>query len=250
MNLWSQPTFKHRHLIQKLTQPLYADPNFGSVIVHVILKSEETAFISSLPKEDLRMEAEGYSKLMALSTYHLAKTQPIVFPENALHSKAQNEVYFRNQKTNSYFGYAISRSCQDCTVLVVYRTKAPTANLKRTYQKTIQRLNDFTVSLFNEMMGVYTEQLPNLSVSRFATDQEYRKHILRNSEPQEEYKLNDLERSILYWTSRGKTAEDLSYILELSKSTIATYRSRIISKMNVSNILEAVCSGLRYGCIV
>ena len=52
--------------------------------------------------------------------------------------------------------------------------------------------------------------------------------------------LTNNEKNILYWASNGKTSEETSFILGLTKHTVQTYRKKAIQKLNASNISHSI----------
>ena len=59
-------------------------------------------------------------------------------------------------------------------------------------------------------------------------NENHNQHIIDN--------LTNNEKSILYWASNGKTSEETSFILGLTKHTVQTYRKKAIQKLNLEKI--------------
>ncbi|MCF6775697.1 helix-turn-helix transcriptional regulator [Thiotrichales bacterium 19X7-9] len=101
------------------------------------------------------------------------------------------------------------------------------------------------------MLDVYLAYLPEIKTTRFITDQEYRHSILKNSHNTLTFdQLSNSELSVLYWSAKGKTSEEIASILYLSKNTVDTYRRNLINKLNVSNITQAVYVAISLGLII
>lgn len=62
-------------------------------------------------------------------------------------------------------------------------------------------------------------------------------------------KLSAREQEVLRWTAAGKTAEDISCILTLSKSTVNFHIRSFISKLNTSNKTSAVAVAAMHGLL-
>ena len=63
-------------------------------------------------------------------------------------------------------------------------------------------------------------------------NENHNQHIIDN--------LTNNEKNILYWASNGKTSEETSFILGLTKHTVQTYRKKAIQKLNASNISHSI----------
>ena len=61
--------------------------------------------------------------------------------------------------------------------------------------------------------------------------------------------LSPREREVLQWTAAGKTAEDISCILTLSRSTVNFHIRSLTSKLNTTNKTSAVAIATQYGLI-
>lgn len=63
------------------------------------------------------------------------------------------------------------------------------------------------------------------------------------------FSLSAREREVLKWTAAGKTAEDISCILTLSKSTVNFHIRSVINKLNTTNKTSAVAVAAMHGLI-
>ena len=63
------------------------------------------------------------------------------------------------------------------------------------------------------------------------------------------FSLSAREREVLKWTAAGKTAEDISCILTLSKSTVNFHIRSVITKLNTNNKTSAVAIAALHGLI-
>lgn len=63
------------------------------------------------------------------------------------------------------------------------------------------------------------------------------------------FSLSAREREVLRWTAAGKTAEDISCILTLSKSTVNFHIRSFISKLNTTNKTSAVAVAAMHGLL-
>jgi len=72
-----------------------------------------------------------------------------------------------------------------------------------------------------------------------------------NAEPAEESHstLSDREYQIMLLIARGKTVSQISDELSLSASTVSTYRSRVLEKMNMKNNAELMNYAIRQNMV-
>jgi DNA-binding CsgD family transcriptional regulator len=64
-----------------------------------------------------------------------------------------------------------------------------------------------------------------------------------------EFNLSDRELEVLYWAGCGKTGEEISLILKLTKRGIRFHVSNLMFKLNASNISHAVGKGIYFGLV-
>lgn len=97
------------------------------------------------------------------------------------------------------------------------------------------------MDFINYFINDYASKLPELKITRFYSDYKYRNSIIKNTNSNSEIPLlTSKESLILYWTAKGKTAEEISIITNLKKNTVDSYRRNIIYKLNVKNITQAI----------
>lgn len=60
-------------------------------------------------------------------------------------------------------------------------------------------------------------------------------------------KLTSRERQVLEFVVESKTSAEIAELLELSVKTVDTYRSRLMSKLDVRNVQELVKFAIRHG---
>lgn len=69
----------------------------------------------------------------------------------------------------------------------------------------------------------------------------------RFPEKAEIQELSDRETECLYWSAKGKTAEDIGAIIGISTETVKSYLKRINLKMGTSNRSHAVAKAVTFG---
>jgi DNA-binding CsgD family transcriptional regulator len=71
------------------------------------------------------------------------------------------------------------------------------------------------------------------------------------SKPEERYVvLYPRERECLLWTARGKTAWEISNILNLSQQTVTAYLKSATQKLGVHSKTHAVVKAILFGLII
>jgi DNA-binding NarL/FixJ family response regulator len=76
--------------------------------------------------------------------------------------------------------------------------------------------------------------------------------VVRVSQPQgenPEAQLSDREMQVLLKLAKGSTTREVSSFLHLSISTVETYRSRILEKLNLRNNSDLTRFAIRRGLI-
>ena len=61
--------------------------------------------------------------------------------------------------------------------------------------------------------------------------------------------LSTREAEVLTWMAKGKTAQDIATILDLSPETVRTYVKRLYEKLDINDRIGAVVRGLKLGLI-
>jgi DNA-binding NarL/FixJ family response regulator len=61
--------------------------------------------------------------------------------------------------------------------------------------------------------------------------------------------LSRRERQVLDEVLRGQSSKEIGTLLELSPKTVDTYRSRIMQKLGVGNLVTLVRFAIRYGVV-
>lgn len=250
--LWHSPIFRYRHLVKKLITPLRQIKDFGSIAVYIILKSGERAGLSSAPKTSLKIIASGFQRGHLVLNYHFANQTRVVFPEEFSEQDAlQTSINKICESDKLYSVYCITRTCQDCSILIAINTTKPIKHKLKFYNETIDQLENFVNYFLDESIGIYIDQLPALVNSRFATDTAYRHRVLlTRTVSKKDIDMTESELEVLYWSAQGKSAEEIAAIIGLTKNTVDTYRRKLIEKMWVSNITQAVYVASSAGLIV
>jgi|GEM_PF-2762128 len=252
INYCEIPSVKHRHLVKRLVAPLNDIPIFGGFVFGLVLKSGHNAWLSSTPRVTINTVSSGLSRADILLDFDYLKESRVIFPENLMQiNHFEPTIHQIMQRIGLYSGYCYSKYCDDCCIIVGINTNKKIKHIKDFYKKTIQQVENFSDTFFNQTQDIFLNLLPEIKVSRFITDPIFRHRILTSQTLKPtEIDLTEKELAILYWTARGKSAADIAIIIGLSKNTIDTYRRTIISKLNVSNITEAVYLALSMHLIV
>lgn len=73
--------------------------------------------------------------------------------------------------------------------------------------------------------------------------------LCRLSEGRHGVSLSDREREVLRWMGRGKSAQDIATILEISPETVRTYTRRIYDKLETNDRVTATVRALKLGLV-
>ncbi|OGT54893.1 MAG: hypothetical protein A3F17_08915 [Gammaproteobacteria bacterium RIFCSPHIGHO2_12_FULL_41_15] len=251
-SLWDTPSFKYRHRIKKLVEPLRQIDGFGNVAICLLLKSGDKALVSSALKTSLKIVAAGLQRGNLLLNYHFAYQTRVVFPEEfSAQDELQSSISKICEADRLYSAYCITRTCQDCSVLIAVNASRPITHKLGFYQGSIDQLEIFANHFFDKAMDIFIDELPALANSRFATEAEFRHRVLlTRTVSKKDIDLTESELEVLYWSAQGKSADEIAAILGLTKNTVDTYRRRLIEKMEVSNITQAVYVASSAGLIV
>jgi len=58
-------------------------------------------------------------------------------------------------------------------------------------------------------------------------------------------KLTRREKEVLFWAAKGKTAWEISIILNIARSTVITHLKNARTKLNTTNVAQTVAEALR-----
>ena len=251
-NYWEILSIKYRHQVRKLIEPLKLIPNFSGIAIGIVVKSGRSAVLSSTPRVTLQTVNSGLSRSEILLNFEYIKKPRLISPKHFEDLDiVQKELKKVLSKYHVYRGYCYSRSCEDCCIIVAFNTRSIIKNHQDLYLNTKDIVLPFIIRFIDEMLYAYLTKVPELKYSRFATDKHYRHNILNSDASVLDFEtLTDKELAILYWTAKGKSANDIALILSLSKNTIDSYRREIIQKLNVTNITQAVHLAIQTNMIV
>jgi DNA-binding CsgD family transcriptional regulator len=251
-NLPGLLSVRYRHLIKSLVEPLKNNEHFSSIAVAIVLPSNRFAWLSSLPKLALQMSKLGFYRGDLLLKHEFCQQHRLVFPEDYLSSDdLSKKILAVLESYQCYRAYCFLRSCEDCCIVVSYNTKRNISSKIELYRKTIDEIERFTCHFLNETLFIFCEALPELAHGRFYQDANFRERVIKDRQLHRSSSiLQPHEVDVLYWSARGKTAEEIGIILNLSFHTINTYRKLAIEKLNAANITHAVYLALTQHIIV
>ena len=58
-------------------------------------------------------------------------------------------------------------------------------------------------------------------------------------------RLSEREFLCLYWSARGKTSQETASLLNITESTVNSYKKSILRKLNCNNIAQCVFEGIK-----
>jgi DNA-binding CsgD family transcriptional regulator len=62
-------------------------------------------------------------------------------------------------------------------------------------------------------------------------------------------RIGTREKEVLFWTSEGKTAEEVATILGISKRTVEWHLRNVRDKTKTTNVVHSIAMAVKYGVI-
>lgn len=144
---------------------------------------------------------------------------------------------------NEQFGIdsiqGFSRKAFGHQLIVIFSQNLKTKSIDST-AKTKKELHDYTIKFFEHVLPHYSMDKSSLRYSRFSQDATFRKKFIYGDVVEITPEFTERELLCLYWSKMGKTAEEISIILSLSKATVRGYLENIREKYDVSCLQEAI----------
>lgn len=252
MSYRNLPSIKYRHKIKKLMQPLEKIPHFGSIAVAIILNNNRYCLLSSKSKMTLAIKKLGLDRGEMLLNKEYLKQYSVIYPDQVMtNDYMQSQIDNILKKHSIYRCFCMVKHCDDCDIVIAFNSSKSLNQYQSIYKYLKNDIEMFSCSMINEMLSEIINELPELASSRFMTDQGYRENIFKYEiclptiEP-----LSRHEISIIYWSARGKSSQDIGVILGLSKHTVDTYRRSLLKKMHVTNMPQAIHKAVQLHMIV
>ncbi len=242
MNKPLSPTMAHADEITKICASIKPIPDLEVYAVFMYLHNGEFTWLSNVPKATQKYMDEGYLYSDRLNRPDFTNHNRVIFAEEfTKSSKIQEEIYAITFKSFGFHRiYCLSRNCTDCRLILAANSSHSVADPNAYYQQTVDDFELLCCDYIDKTIHIFIKYLPQLAPTRFANDSKYRNLVITNRQDPPVEKLNTSELELLYWSAQGKTAEEISMILKLTKSTIETYRKRICRKLNAKNLTHAV----------
>ena len=160
--------------------------------------------------------------------------------QNNIFQTTISEKLERNCFYHQYTSYHTNHDCS--IVLMAFSSENLNKRPQEIYDKTIGSFKKHCYNLIENSITTILSKLNELKFSRFGTDKTFRQQTILNENHNQHIidNLTNNEKSILYWASNGKTSEETSFILGLTKHTVQTYRKKAIQKLNASNISHSI----------
>ena len=120
--------------------------------------------------------------------------------------------------------------------------KRPRQSLLRSKQDDKRLCIALCVALFCSQSGANAEEIPIATGRR---DDDAASKSKSPEAPNRPYSLTSREIEILVWVARGKSAWEIGEILRISKRTVNSHVSSVVSKMGAVNRTHAVAIAIR-----
>ena len=127
------------------------------------------------------------------------------------------KIHSENFGINSLLGF--SRKYLGYQLITIFSQNINRENSESLLPKK-QELYNYTIEFFDQILPFYAHDKSQLKYSRFFQDPIFRKNLICGEFDEKIPNFKDRELQCLYWSHMGKTAEEISIILGLSKSTV------------------------------
>jgi DNA-binding CsgD family transcriptional regulator len=235
------PTHQYWDRISKISASLNIPP-IRIFAVFMYVNTGEYAWMANKRESVKAYTESGLYRADVLQCAQFRKENRVIYTDEYANLDPTQTTITKLMRDNGFSRiYCLSRFCGDCSVLLAANNIGdPLENPESIYKDTVDNFEDFCIHFIDEMLDVYLEALPTLEQTRFATDPTFRAMVIKNRSSAPHAKLSKGEREVLYWAGQGKTSEETGLLMNLTKSTLETYRKRAIAKLNASNITHAV----------
>lgn len=98
-----------------------------------------------------------------------------------------------------------------------------------------------------QLLGEF--EIANPTLNQIKTAESFILNVIYEGKFYVDQNLSRKEILCLYWAAQGKSTQEIGEILHLAVGTIETYRKRILKKLKVKNMIQAVFTGLKYAHI-
>jgi DNA-binding CsgD family transcriptional regulator len=249
------PAVKYRDVIKDLCSGLAGMEDINLLCPAIALSNNSVFYTSNNPDLAITYMSSGMYRADNYFNFAMKSTDSVIFPGDHekkidfLHRAVLGVLQEQFSINNLY---CLIRRCDDCIVIIAVTSKYPVEDARELYARTVDTIEDITIDYFNKLISIYVEQLPMLRHSRFTTDSQYRKKIIkhRSSETEEINSLTNKERECLYWISRGKTSSEIGILMEISEHTVNEHKKSLLKKLSVSNMVHAVREAIKLGLIL
>ncbi len=246
------PTVKHRETIASICEKLPTIGEIKQISIFLITADNKMALLSNNPLEAILGENYQYPliNIKALSSEY-ADNGYLLMNEQTYIDKTHHQHFIEMLRKTFCLHptLALIRHSLDCSLVCFLLHENAIADKQAFYDNYINNIEQFILEFLENTLTIYAEQLPLLKSTPFYQDKNSRKKMITNRLSLHEQDLFACEIDTLNWTARGKTAEEIAIILNLSTNTITTYRQRAIKKLNAKNISHAIYIAAQKGLI-
>lgn len=236
------PTVKYRLRVQSSCENLKNLCGFDKFVI-AILHGNQKIWLSNISSDmaisyhiyqlyhlDTSISAENYSH-----QEYLIPSIQLIHPVDHLYRKFIQEMY------HFYTLYILVRECFEATILIYAGSSVPLLdNLEKIYQTTHKILENFAIGFLDDNIEIFSESSSPLKNLCFYQDKYFRKNVLQRKIIEDIKPLTSQEMISLHWAGYGKTAIEISLIMNISPHTVRQHLKSAIEKLNASNITHAV----------
>lgn len=247
------PTVKYRATIKKLCAKINKIENIRTYCPAIATSRDRLFYTSSDPAysaiylDSGLYRADNYFRRAYSHSDHYL----ITAGEGGDHLQ-KSVVNLLENRFGVYNTFCLIRRCEDCVVMIAVSHTVLISKPEILCQKLVTQIEDLSIEYFDTLIDLYTDYLPGLKFSRFATDSRYRAAVLRKREQCQAIShsiLTGREKETLYWVSKGKTSYEISKLMTISEYTVNEHKKSIMKKLNTSNMVYSVREALKNNII-
>ncbi len=213
-----------------------AIPHFKELSIIIHSSSGNTFMVSNLFPFFAKLQNTGLSR-----GYSKFKKEAFIKQNYLIHSDDVSGDFI-DQMTESLYKkyqihqcYSIYRETEGYKFIFNLSTDTKIENKELFYKKTINQFEASCSSLIDDISPILIRHFSDL---RFSFN------VLRGefifNRQQQQIRLSEKEKNILYLVSIGKKNKEISEIINLTINTVITYRKRLKIKLNAQTIAEAI----------
>lgn len=241
------PTIKYHARISQISK--YLDTNVGLSVFSacLILPNGKKYILSNNPGGiAIPYYQRGLSRIDNIFTLDRYEGLDYCFPDLIDNDKLGRDfLKILAQEFQTYNHYVLIRRSSEANLILTAGSSSPCGNHQQTYRETFSVLESFAIHFFDQIIDIWSNEESALKFNRFSQDKYFRKQLVRNHCDTHQASLTDKETQAIYWSSQGKSVDEIAMISGVAPATIRTHHRNAMEKLGANNITHAVSIALR-----